>query len=244
MSQTVDRALTIIDFVAEQERELADVAAELGVHKSTALRLLQTLEGHGYVRHDARHHYRLGTRFFRLASLSLGALDIRAAAASHLRQLSDLTQQTVHLGAFDGNTVFYMDKHESVHAVRMYSRIGALAPLYCTGVAKAILAELPSKQQRMIAAQIDYEPHTERTLTTPSDLLRELKLSHERGYAVDEREHEEYIHCVAVPLKLGDQPITHAISISATTLTASWEQVLSFVPLLIQTAAAIRNDIT
>jgi DNA-binding IclR family transcriptional regulator len=243
MSQTVDRALSIVELLGDGDRSLADVAAELGVHKSTALRLLQTLEARGFVRHDDQHRYRLGSQLFRLASVSLGALDIRSVAAPRLRRLSDLTQQTAHLGCFDGVEVFYLDKHEASAAVRMYSRIGAAAPLYCTGVAKAILAEQPLSVQRSLASNIEYVRHTDYTITSPAEFLRELELTRERGYAVDNREHELYIHCVAAPIKLDDQPVTHAVSVSATTIGLAWEKLLEFVPLLHETAAAIRDDI-
>ena len=243
MSQTVDRALSIISLLGDSDHSLAEVAGALGVHKSTALRLLQTLEKQGFVRHDPQQRYRLGSRLFRLAAVSLGTLDIRGVAAPRLRKLSELTQQTAHLGCFDGAEVFYLDKHEAATAVRMYSRIGATAPLYCTGVAKAILAEQSSTVQRALAASAEYVRHTDFTITSPAELLRDLELTRKRGYAVDNREHEMYIHCVAVPIKLGDQPVSHAISLSATTISLSWERLLDFVPLLQETAAAIRDDI-
>ncbi|MFC4224237.1 IclR family transcriptional regulator [Lysinibacter cavernae] len=244
MSQTVDRALQILDYLGEDERDLADVAALLDVHKSTALRLLQTLESHGYVRHDEQHRYRLGTQLFRLASAALGNLDIRAVAAPHLRRLSERTQQTIHLAAFDGQDVFYIDKYESQKTVRMYSRIGAPAPLYCTGVAKAILAQRSLSEQESLANGITYVRHTERTITTPGDFLADLAAVRKRGYALDDREHEDFLHCVAVPIKIGSQPVMHGISLSAPTILLSREQLLDLVPLLREAAAAISNDIS
>lgn len=245
MSQTVERALTLLKSLSEDKRSLSEMADLLGVHKSTALRLLQTLEASGFVRHDPEHRYRLGPQFFRMAASALGRLDIREPAAPHLRRVADKTGQTVHLAAFDGTEVFYIDKFEAQASVRMYSRVGAPAPLFCTAVAKAILSTQPEKEQRSLAESITYVRHTDRTITSAEELLRDLAVSAERGYAVDEREHEDYIHCIAVPLPLvDDRPPTHGISISATTISMTWHQLLAFVPLLQETAAAIRAEVT
>lgn len=243
MSQTVDRALRILEFLSEGERSLADVAEMLDVHKSTALRLLQTLESHGYARHDASHRYRLGSRLFKLAATALGSRDIRMIAAPHIRHLGEQTQQTIHLAAFEDREVFYIDKYETQKTVRMYSRVGATAPLYCTAVAKAIVAQLPAKERADIARSIHFVRHTERTITTLEHYLRELTRTKERGYAVDDREHEDYIHCVGVPLQTGTGRVTHSISLSATTMTLSRERLLELVPLVQDTAAAINNEI-
>lgn len=242
MSQTVDRALQILPFLGDGEKDLAETAQMLGVHKSTALRLLQTLESQGYVRHNDAHRYRLGPQLFKLASVALGNLDIRPLAAPHIRLLGEKTQQTVHLAAFDEGEVFYIDKYEAQKTVRMYSRVGATAPLYCTGVAKAILAQRPLKEQIELAHRIDYVRHTDRTILGPEMYLAELEKIRERGYAIDDREHEDYIHCVAVAISTGTQTVSHAVSVSAPVITLTRDRLLEIVPLLQEAAAAISKE--
>ena len=243
MSQTVERALVILEFLADSPKALGDVADHVGVHKSTASRLLQTLEAQGFVRHDERHRFRLGARLFGLAAQALGSLDVRAAASPHLRRLGELTGQTVHLASLDGGDVFYVDKYESSQSIRMYSRIGALAPLYCTGVAKAILAFRPEAERRAVAERITYVAHTRRTITTPAALIAELERVRSRGYAIDDREHEEFIHCVAAPVRGPDGEVLHGVSISAPTLSLSREKLLELVPLLLQAATDIEKEL-
>jgi DNA-binding IclR family transcriptional regulator len=243
MSQTVERALTILEFLADQPRGLGEVAEHLSVHKSTASRLLQTLETQGFVRHDSAYLYRLGPRLFSLAFRTLSTLDIRASAAPHLRRLGELTGQTVHLAALDGNEVLYIDKVESSQAVRMYSRIGKPAPLYCTGVAKAILAFRPEDERRALAEGLLYTPHTRRTLTTPAAFLAELERVRARGYAIDDREHEEYVHCIAAPVRTPDGEVRHGLSISTTTMSLTRRQLLELVPALLETATAIEKEV-
>jgi DNA-binding IclR family transcriptional regulator len=243
VSQTVNRALSILEFLAAEPKGLGQVAEHLDVHKSTASRLLQTLEAQGFVRHDSKHLYRLGPRLFSLAFRALSSLDVRAAANPHLRRLGELTGQTVHLASLDGGEVVYIDKFESSQAIRMYSRIGASAPLYCTGVAKAILAFRPEVERRSLAERIVYTPHTRRTITTPVALLAELERVRARGYAVDDREHEEFVHCVAAPIHGPDGEVTHGLSVTSTTMSLSRKQLLELVPLLIQTAKDVEKDL-
>ncbi len=243
MSTTVARALTILEFLADEPRSLGDVADHLAVHKSTASRLLQTLEAQAFVRHDSGYLYRLGPRLFGLAFRTLSALDVRGAAVPHLRRLGELTGQTIHLAVLDGDEVLYIDKIESSQSVRMYSRIGKAAPLFCTGVAKAILAFRPDAERRELAARIEYQPFTRRTITSPEAFLGELERTRSRGFAVDDREHEEYVHCVAAPVRTPDGEVRHALSISTTTMSLSRKQLLELVPSLLETARAIEKEL-
>jgi DNA-binding IclR family transcriptional regulator len=243
VSQTVERALSILEFLADEPKGLGQVAEHLGVHKSTASRLLQTVEAQGFVRHDERYTYRLGPRLLNLAFRTLAAIDVRVVAAPHLRRLGELTAQTVHLGCLDGGEVMYIDKHEGSQSVRMYSRIGKQAPLHCTGVAKAILAFRPEAERRALAERITYVPHTKRTITTPAAFLAELDKVRARGFAVDDREHEDFIHCVAAPIRSPDGDVSHGLSISTTTMSLSRKQLLELAPVLLETSAAIEKEL-
>jgi DNA-binding IclR family transcriptional regulator len=243
VSQTLERGLSILELLADTPRGLGEVAEHLGVHKSTASRLIQSLERQGLVRHDGTHRYRLGPRLFGLAFRALEKLDVRTSAAPHLRRLGELTGQTIHLGSLDGGEVLYVDKYESSQVVRMYSRIGAQAPLFCTGVAKAILAFRPEAERRNVAESIRFTAHTRRTITTPAALLAEYERIRARGYAIDDREHEEFIHCIAAPIRTPDGEVRHGISISTTTMSLSRKQLLELVPALLEAAHSIQGDL-
>src|SRR5439155_4559091 len=123
--------------------------------------------------------------------------DIRAVAHPHLAELNNKTGHTLHLAAFEGNDVVYIDKFESHHPVRMYSRIGLTASLHSAAVAKVLLADMPRSRQEQIAEGLDYVKLTENTLTSPKALLDELELVRKQGWAHDKAEHEEFVHCIA-----------------------------------------------
>ena len=233
MSQTLDRALHILDFVGERPRRISEIATLLEVHHSTALRLLHTLRKHGFVHELPDHHYRLGSAIFRLGFQALEGIEIRSVAKPFMEQLNALTGETVHLGTLEDGDVVYVEKVEASHRVRMHSRIGAVAPLHCTGVSKAILAFLPTDQRQRLLAGHDFKRFTDYTLTTVETFEADLTLSRERGYAVDAEEHEPGIHCAAAPVFTAEGDVAGAFSLSVPMSRIDRQTLLSFVPSLL-----------
>jgi IclR family KDG regulon transcriptional repressor len=242
MSQTLDRALTILDLVSDRPTRIGEIAVALDVHPSTALRLLHTLRKHGFVTEVEGHCYRLGPATFRLGFKALEDMDLRAVVRPSMERLSSKTGETVHLGVLEGNNIVYIEKVEAEHPVRMFSRIGAIAPLHCTGVAKAILAYLPEERRAQLIGSSDMHPFTDRTFTTPESLEAELARSRERGYIRDNQEHELGIHCVAAPVLSGDNAVLGAISVSAPTSRIDEDTLLSFAPLVIEAAREASHE--
>ena len=79
---------------------------------------------------------------FDLANRALEERDVRRSAENALRDLNARTGYTVHLASYEAGEVIYIDKYDSTHPMRMYSRIGRRAPLHCTAVAKVLLSDL------------------------------------------------------------------------------------------------------
>ena len=199
MSQTVDRALSILPLLAEGPADLGQVADRLGVHKSTALRLLRTLHEHGLVYRQSDQRYRLGARLFALAQEAVENLDVREIAHPHLVALNEQCGHTVHLAVHEENEVLYIDKVESRYPVRMYSRIGKPVAITVAAVAKLLLADLPEPERRALAEKLDYPLYTSRSTPNAAAFLKELAKVREQGWATDLGGHEESINCVARP---------------------------------------------
>ena len=242
MSQSLGRALRLLPELAEGPRSLDELAALLDVHKTTVLRLLRTLEDDRLVYRDAAYRYHLGAGLFALSSRALEQRPVRSAAAPHLAALNRETGHTVHLAAYEGGEVVYIDKYDSRHPVRMYSRIGLRARLHCTAVAKVLLAGLAPQERRAVAESIAYEVMTPNTLTGPDALLSELARVAEQGYAVDHGEHETFINCVGAPIRDAGGRVVAAASISVPDVLLDYEQVLNLLPNLLKSAAAISAD--
>jgi DNA-binding IclR family transcriptional regulator len=142
----------------------------------------------------------------------------------------------VHLASYEDGEVVYIDKYESRHNVRMYSRIGRRAPLHCTAVAKVLLAALPADERAGVVRGIDYPKLTANTITTQKALLAELALVAGRGYAVDDAEHEEFIHCVAAPVRGPRGVVLAALSLSVPKVLLDMDRLLELVPALLAAA--------
>ncbi len=242
MSQSLSRALRILILLGGGERSLEDLAGDVGVHKSTVLRLLRTMEADGFVRHDAAHRYSLGARLFGLADAAGEQYLVRRVAAPHLRALNSGTGQTVHLAAYENGRVVYIDKLDSVHAVRMYSQVGVPAIPHCTAVGKVLLATLPERRRETVLAGLDLRRYTDRTITDPDRLRAQLDQVREQGWAQDHAEHEPFINCVGAPVTDGTGRVVAAISVSVPDVLLSHDQVLELLPDVLATAVAISND--
>jgi DNA-binding IclR family transcriptional regulator len=236
MSQSLDRALVLLDELAGGHKTLDELAERLSVHKSTVLRLLRTLESHRFVQREGVRYYRLGTSLFTLAFQALDERDVRRTVEPALRELNAQTGHTVHLASYEDGEVIYVDKYESRHNVRMYSRIGRRAPLHCTAVAKVLLAAMPAPEREALAKSLSYEKMTPNTITTPRAYLAELVRVAERGYAVDNEEHEEHIHCIAAPVRDARGAVVAAMSLSVPQVLLDLDGLLALVPTLLAAA--------
>ena len=242
VSQSVDRALTLLDGLADGRKTLDELAERLGVHKSTVLRLLRTLQGHRFVQRDGVRYYRLGTALFELSFRALQDRDVRRAVEPALRELNARTGHTVHLASYEDGEVIYIDKFESNHNVRMYSRIGRRAPLHCTAVAKVLVAAMPDERRREIAAGLEYPKLTANTITSQRAYLAELMAVAERGYAIDDAEHEDFIHCVAAPVRGARGEVLAAMSLSVPQVLLDLDGLLKLVPELLAAAERASKD--
>jgi DNA-binding IclR family transcriptional regulator len=243
MSQTVHRAINIIGFVSEEPRTLSQVGEHLGVHKSTALRLLQTLEQSGFVRHRDDGRWTIGVELIATAQRALDSIDIRAVAHPHLQRLSSLAGQTVHLGQLIGREVVYIDKVDGQGEVRMYSRIGRVASTHASGVSKAIVAFLEPPLIDEILGGIEFARYTKTTVTPLPAFRRELSRIAARGWATDNGEFEEFINCIAAPVRSSDGKVRNAVSIAAPKMVASLTDLEPLVPQLLETTRAISRDL-
>lgn len=243
MSGSVERALHILVELANGPASISELGRRLDVHRTTSLRLLRTLEEERFVRRTDDGQYRLGPRMAMLAHAALEGIDVRAAASAHLRALGEKHGHTVHLAAIEDRSVIYLDKVESRHAIRMYSRVGATAPLHATGVGKVLLAFTTAAERDQLLSEPPFQQCTPNTHTTREELDRDLALTAERGWTVDDAEHEEFIHCIAAPVFAASGHIAAAVSISVPRMILNRDELLAMVPDLITTANAVSEEL-
>jgi len=214
--QALDRAFAVLDLLGESDIPLglAQVAASLQLHKSTAHRFLMVLERHRMVERTASGKFRLGLRLFDLGNRAIEQYDLRDRDQAAQVRLGAETEETAHLCILEAARVIYIDKIEPARSVRMITRIGASNPVHCTAVGKAILSFLPEDRAADVLRRLRFERFTHRTIATAEALRAEMEKTRRRGYAVDDEELEEGLRCIAVPLLDAQRLPVAAVSIS------------------------------
>ena len=217
--QSVSRIFSIIEVLAAYPKgaSLQEISRETGLPKSTAHRLLSSLVTLGYAMQDSfTTHYRLTLKMFELSSGIVNDMDILSVAKPHLDQLSRRSGEAVHLVIQDGVDVVYIYKAEAGASVgtRMASHVGQRAPMYCTGVGKAILATQSYGEAERVWHKSTVRQLTRHTLPTFEALVDPLKEIRLRGYAMDDEENELGIRCIALSLPVISGRAEAAFSIS------------------------------
>jgi DNA-binding IclR family transcriptional regulator len=242
MSQSVRRAARILDAIAHEPQTVMELAEAFDLHRSTMFRELQSLESVGYVHRRRDGRYRLGLHLVALARRAFDDLDLRGAAHDHIRRLHGIVGNTVHLAALIEDSIVYVDKVEDPRGVRMYSSIGKAVVPYASGVGKAILAGLDESGRDAVLAEASWVKFTENTISSRAELDRELRLVTAQGWAADDREFEDFINCIAVPIvtPLG---VVGALSITAIRMVQDLDTLKTRLPALLQTAALIAREL-
>lgn len=244
VSQTIQRATEIIDYIADGPRTLSEMAAHFEVHRSTVLRQLRPLEQAGFLLHRSNGQYVIGPRIISIAQEALEAIDLRRIAHDELRQLQLRVGNTIHLAQLIENTIVYVDKVEDTSGVRMYSRVGKVVLPNCTGVGKAILSQLPGGRRDEVLANVDWTRHTDTTITNRPDLDREVDAIGERGWGVDDGEFEDFTNCIAAPVANSTGTVIGAISITSIRVVSDLASLKGHVDDLVATARRVSSQLS
>lgn len=242
MSQSLDRALRALAAIAQGQTTLNELSEALDVHRTTALRLLRTLEQHRFVFRPDPNHYQLGSGLFALANTALESRDIRQVAHPYLVKLSQRHGHTVHLAAYESGAAVYIDKVDSTKPVGSYSRVGDTAPLHCTAVGKVLLAGQPKTDRQRVAASLTYTAFTPATITSSIDLLTQLDQIRAQAYATAKGEHEDFVHSVAAPVTNQAGSVIAAVSISVASMMLDGGEVERYLPSLLEVAREISGQ--
>ncbi|MGY1434881.1 IclR family transcriptional regulator [Streptomyces reniochalinae] len=221
------RTVQLLEFFAGRPgmHTLAGVQEALGYPKSSLYMLLRTLVDLGWVEADATGtRYGIGVRALLVGTSYLDGDEVVAAAKPTLDRLAAQTTETIHLARLDGTDVVYLATRASQHHLRPFSRAGRRLPAHSTSLGKALLATHTDAEVRtLLPARLARV--TDNTLTDPEELLEELRLVREQGYAIDREENTLGLRCfgIAVPYR---SPARDAISCSVPVarLTPAHEQ--------------------
>lgn len=243
---TVGKALDVLDCVADLGRpaRFSELLEASPYPKATLYRLLQTLTRQGMLALDDDGAYWLGGRLMRLAHMAWKTASLAPVARPHIEALAEAVGETVHLAQLDNGQVLFVDKISATDRFETLARVGQVAPAYCTGVGKAMLAFLAPKRLELALRQQSYFRYTEATHGAAEGLLAEIEEVRRAGIAFDRQEHEHGIISIAAPILDTAGRVLGALSIATSTARHNLEGLETFRPRLLETAKKIGEDAT
>ncbi|MFI0990384.1 IclR family transcriptional regulator [Streptomyces exfoliatus] len=215
----VTRALDILELFLDGDGTLStpEIVRRLGLPRTTVHELVATLTARSYLVPvpEQPGRYRLGVRPYQLGSRYAEQLDLAAEGQRVARAVAETCDETVHVAVLEDTSVIYIAKVDSTHAVRMVSAAGRRLPAHCTSVGKMLLASLPEEE---LAARVPDDAElvamTPHSVTDPATLRAALADVRRRGIALESRESNPDVSCVAAPVRDRGGRVVAALSIS------------------------------
>lgn len=244
---TVGKALEILDAVAAYERPVrfSELLEQSRYPKATLYRMLQTLTNQRMLAFDpADGTYTLGARLMRLAHTAWKTASLAPIARPFLEPLALDVGESVHLAQLDNGQVLFIDKIRSNTPYETLARVGQVAPAYCTGVGKAMLAFLAPKRLELALQQQAWMKYTPNTHDSAESLMREIGDIRQQGIAFDREEHQRGIISIAAPILSSNGRVIGAMSIATSTTRYSLDGLLVHRASLLETAEKIGAEAT
>ena len=218
-SQTLLRGLDVLEAVGNGSSALTELAASIGLTKSTTHRLASALIERGFLSTGPRSGYKLGPKLLELGHLAQSQVDLVAVARPFLEALAATTEDTVHLGILDGHQALYLDKIAGQRRINISSRVGDRQPLSSTGLGKALMLDegVTYWRERYRAEQPG--------AGNEADWLKRMRNYAAAGYALDLEENEDQIRCVAGAIRDARGVVVGAISVSSAAQYMSNERI-------------------
>ncbi|NEA98525.1 IclR family transcriptional regulator [Streptomyces sp. SID13726] len=240
-TRSVDRALAVLESLARNgEASVVELAGELGVNKTTAWRILQTLGRHRIVEQsDDRGKYRLGAGLLRLAGAAAGGLELLQEARPVCHRLMAATGRTVNLAVRSDSSVFYLDQAADPSAPPSYDRVGRYVPLHTTGAGRVLMAGLDSDGRADLFGVL-----SRRTGLAPTEKARlreEFARIGELGYTVAANDFGEGLAAVAAPVRDARGDVVAALSVSEPVDHLTEDRVEEVVPLLLAATSEVSH---
>lgn len=237
------KAMRVLECFSIQTPEMgvSEVARKVGLQKSSVHNILRTFEQIGYITQNAdTGRYNLGLELLKFSYIITSNMDIQKVLAPIIRQIARETGEVCYLAIPHGGNVLYIDS--SAGDVRTPARaiLGECAPMYCTGLGKAMLAYSPELMQLQPEPLTAFTPNT---IVQKDALKADLEATFRRGFALDNMEHEFGVTCVAVPILGHGGQLMAAISISGPSLRFTEDRIPEIAEHMIRTSEPVQRRI-
>ena len=239
------KAIQVLFFFTRENEELGvtELADKSGMLKSSVYNILSTFEVCGIVeRNKKTNKYRLGVRVLELSNQFYQNNDIKLVMKPFMQQIADLEEECVYLAVLSDLDVVYIDAAFPASSTGGRNMTGVTAPTYCTGIGKAMLAyERAEVIDRVV--EVGFQSFTHNTITTGEKLKEELEQIRQRGYSIDNMEHEHGIKCVAVPIVNKEGQVVGGYSISGPSPRFNADRIKKLAVMLQNTAKLVQNQL-
>lgn len=220
MIQSLGRGLELLDLMADRAGEISvtEAARFLRVDRSTASRLLATLESRGFVdQHVETHRFRLGTKLIHLSNILLESLSLGTIGHEEVRALVEQTGEGAQLAILGKTDAVFVDHVDGPERLTIATNVGDHDPLHCTAIGRALLSGLSDDEVRDLLARTHLERYTPKTVIALSELVDRVRIVRRQGYAFDDEERYAGVQCVAAPVYDHTGRVVAAIGISGPT---------------------------
>lgn len=241
--KSLKKALDILNcFLVKPSWGVTEISDRLGLYKSNVHDILTTLKAMDYLEKDGdTDRYKLGMQVFALSRAMGDTFSIIKIALPYMQELANITDERVYLAVPHGGEVIYLEATYPAESVNlMRSILGERAPMHCTGIGKAMLAHLPGQDVGLYLNQ-ELAAYTEQTIVDGEALKKELEITRQRGYAIDDMEHEFGVRCVALPIFDKGRNLYAAMSVSGLSTHFTDDQIKEWALLMKKYVAKIEN---
>lgn len=235
--QSVERTLDILESLVELGSEvgLVEISQAVSLPLATVHRLLGTLIQRGYVKQNRQNRkYSLGFRALQMGSDMRQRFSLRLEARPFLQRLMQSCGESANLAVLDDGEVVYIDQAQSSRILRMFTQIGNRLPAHSTGSGKVMLAYAPPDIVEGILSRHGLAERTGHTIVNLEAFRKELERIRQRGYALDDQEHEEGVRCIAAPVRDESGQVVASLSISGPVTRLSDRQVEEIIPEVVE----------
>ena len=242
--QSVDRAVTILKMLAEDEElTVSDVAERLQVHVSTASRLVSGLRAHDLVeRSEATGSLRLGVGLLRLAGVMVSRLDLATYSQPVCDALAARVGETTNVAILDEDAAINVCQAQGPGTVALQNWVGQRTTLHSTSSGKVLLAYLPERRRASLLAG-DLEQYTTRTHIDAEALEEELSIVRRRGWAHALEELEEGLNAVAAPIRDHAGAVVAALSVAGPAYRVSEQRLPEVADMVLRSAEEISRQL-
>ena len=249
--QSVDRALRIIEFLAENPTGagITEISKSLGLSKGTVHRLISTLKERDFAYQSSNTQlYRLSYKILYLYNCISNNIDMFKVSRPIIRKFADKVDATVHLATLDEkrSNIVYIDRIEPMNSQKpfvMSSRVGKKAPCYCTAAGKMLLSQYSDDEIRDILNGEEYKTYTDKTIKNIDEFLEEIHKVRKQGYALDENEYDHGIICISIPIYNSNDKIDFAMSVTGLILYTKAEELINLKDQLDEVSRKVSNAI-